>query len=123
MPTTATETKPEPGVDTAILFYEQLRSWLTAESVVLNVGCGRGAAAEDPCVRLRELQDLRPVAREVVGIDVDAAAAANPTVDRFGLIKSDIWPIAEAPSMSALRIGFWSMWSGRRRSSPRRRAC
>lgn len=47
-------------------------------------------------MRLQELQDLRSVAREVVGIDVDAAAAANPTIDRFGLIQSDIWPIADA---------------------------
>ncbi len=96
MTANGTSVRAERRTEETVLFYRQIRSALAPGSVVLNVGCGRGASAEDPDAQRRELQDLRTVAREVIGIDVDPAAAVNPTVGQFRLIESERWPVADA---------------------------
>ena len=76
-------------IDGTLLFYARLRSLITADSVVLDVGCGRGAHKEDPVRITRELRNLRGHAKRVIGIDVDAAAIENPWMDEFHQIAPD----------------------------------
>jgi SAM-dependent methyltransferase len=81
-------------LDGTIQFYARVRALLRPESTVLDIGCGRGRAAEDDCEFRRSLRDLREDGRRVIGIDVDPNARANPTIDEFALITSlRHWPI------------------------------
>jgi len=83
-------------VDATIAFYAQLNSVLRPDFVVVDVGCGRGAAAEDPVPWRRELQILRGKCAAVIGVDVDTAGSENPTVDEFRLIEDERLPVADA---------------------------
>src|SRR5438270_3947673 len=82
-------------IDGTVAFYSRVRSLVGAESVVLDIGCGRGALAEDPVPYRRELSNLLGRARRVVGIDLDPAGASNPHVDEFRLIEGASWPVAD----------------------------
>jgi SAM-dependent methyltransferase len=81
-------------VDGTVVFYARVRSLIDHTSTVLDVGCGRGAAAEDDIRVRREMRTLRGYAGRVLGIDVDAAAAGNPLIDEFRLITEPGWPIS-----------------------------
>ena len=84
-------------VDGTVAFYTRVRSLITSEMRVLDVGCGRGWSQENALVFRRELHDLRGISDEVVGIDVDDDARDNPTLDEFRLIEDlDRWPIEDA---------------------------
>jgi SAM-dependent methyltransferase len=63
------------------------------QHTVLDVGCGRGGWADDPVRLRRELRSFKRRARQVVGIDVDEGARANPFLDDFRLIEGDRWPV------------------------------
>ena len=69
--------------DGTVAFYTRVNSLVTPTSRVLDYGCGVGAhvAAEDPFTR--SLQVLRGKVAEVIGVDVDGAAAGNTNIDRF----------------------------------------
>lgn len=74
-------------VDGTVNFYTRVQALLRADSVVLDVGCGRGAALQgDPVAYRRELRRLRGGCRRVIGIDVDPDAAGNPGLDEFHLL-------------------------------------
>lgn len=60
--------------------------------MIVDVGCGRGAAAATQRGG-RRLHDLRAGGRYVVGIDVDPAGKQNPVIDEFRLIEDDRWPL------------------------------
>jgi SAM-dependent methyltransferase len=68
---------------------------LAAESgVVLEVGCGRGATADEQ--RTRRFADLRGTGRRVIGIDVDPVGEQNPMIDEFRVIDAaQRWPVAD----------------------------
>lgn len=83
-------------VDGTIAFYTRVRSLLGAQSVALDVGCGRGAYADDPVAVRRELRTLRGRCRRVIGIDVDPVARVNPAVDEVRLIEDGRWPVEDA---------------------------
>ena len=51
-------------VDGAMAFYLRVDSLLSPDDVVLDVGCGRGAAAEDPVPSRRHLRVLKGGAPE-----------------------------------------------------------
>jgi SAM-dependent methyltransferase len=86
-------------VDGTVEFYSRVQSLLTPTARVLDIGCGRGKDADDPCAFRRALCDLRAPGRHVLGIDVDPAAATNPLVDEFRKIDDvDRWPL-EAESV------------------------
>lgn len=81
-------------VDCTVPFLARAQSMARDASVVLEVGCGRGLAAEDSCALRRELRDFRRPGRKVIGIDVDEAARSNPFIDEFRLIGKDFrWPV------------------------------
>ena len=84
-------------VDGTVAFYTRIRALLDPTSVVLDVGCGRGAAkdrlVQKPSERLRVLQES---CHTTIGIDVDPAGADNPFMDEFHLIDSDRWPVDDA---------------------------
>ena len=82
-------------VDGTIAFYVRANGLLGAESVVLDLGCGRGAGAEDSVPWRRELRDLRGERRRVIGVDLDPDAAANPTIDEFRLMETEEIPVPD----------------------------
>ncbi len=83
-------------VDGTIRFYVRVRSLVCPQSVVLDVGCGRGAFLEDPLPFRRNLQHLKGDCERVVGIDVDPAGHQNSALDEFRLIDGQRWPIEDS---------------------------
>lgn len=83
--------------DGTISFYQRVKALASKESSVLDIGCGRGAQAEDECEYRRDLRNLQGEGRRVLGIDVDPHAKANSFIDEFRLIEDVAnWPIADA---------------------------
>jgi SAM-dependent methyltransferase len=84
------------GSDSAHVFLVTAQALAARSSLVVEVGCGRGAQ-----VHLERTggawQDLRGTGRAVVGIDIDPAASSNPAVDEFRLIGPDgRWPLEDS---------------------------
>lgn len=83
--------------DGSVAFLNRVHAIAPETGVVLDVGCGRGAASDDTCAWRRRLADLRRPGRHVIGIDVDTAGAANPIIDEFRPIAADMrWPVESA---------------------------
>jgi SAM-dependent methyltransferase len=82
-------------VDGTVNFFTRVNALLESDSVVLDVGCGRGCYADDPVKARRELRILRGKNRSVIGIDVDPAARLNPAIDECRLIESAHWPVED----------------------------
>jgi SAM-dependent methyltransferase len=80
-------------VDGTIAFYLRVAALIEPSFVVLDFGCGRGAYVEDPFPIHRQLRIFRGRAQRVIGVDVDAGAAANPVLDEFHLLQGDAWPL------------------------------
>ena len=81
-------------VDGTVWFYSRIAALLSSDSKVLDIGCGRGAAAADPLDYRRSLTILKGRCAHVMGIDVSPEGQANPLVDEFRLIeRPERWPI------------------------------
>lgn len=81
-------------VDGTIAFFCRVNALLDSSFTVLDVGCGSGSSAvADPVPFRRSLRILKGKAARVIGIDVDAAAQANPIIDEFRLIQGESWPV------------------------------
>ena len=83
-------------INSTMVFYTRINSLLDSSCTVLDVGCGRGGAMEDPIDIRRNLRDLKGKVRKVIGIDVGEAGKENPCLDEFRLIEGDLWPIEES---------------------------
>jgi len=83
-------------VDGTITFYNHVHSFITSESIVLDVGCGRGEYDEDPVAVRRDRRIFKGKAGHVIGIDVDEAGKTNPFLNEFRPITGDHWPVATA---------------------------
>lgn len=82
------------ALDSGHVFLVSAQALAARSSVVLEVGCGRGAQVAG--LAQGAWQDLRGPGRTVIGIDVDPAAADNPVVDEFHLIGEDgHWAVAD----------------------------
>ena len=71
----------------------RIGSLLSSSFTVLDVGCGRGAYADDPIAIRRSLRILKGKVSTVIGIDVDNSAQDNSFIDDFRLIQGESWPI------------------------------
>jgi ubiquinone/menaquinone biosynthesis C-methylase UbiE len=80
----------------AVHFALRVNALITKDSVVLDVGCGRGKLGESPIPLLRSLSILKGKCARAIGIDVDPAAIGNPCLDEVRLIEGDSWPIEDA---------------------------
>jgi SAM-dependent methyltransferase len=80
-------------VDGTVVFYLRVRALLRTTDVVLDVGCGRGAGADDPVPTRRRILRLREECSRVIGIDVDFGARHNALIDEFRLIENSCWPV------------------------------
>ncbi|MBM3250626.1 MAG: class I SAM-dependent methyltransferase [Candidatus Nealsonbacteria bacterium] len=80
-------------LDGTIVFYSRINALLRPQSVVLDVGCGRGEYQDDPVSFRRNLRILKGKCQKVIGIDVDDVAVKNPFLDEFHKIESSQWPI------------------------------
>lgn len=80
-------------VDGTIAFYTRAQALVERSSVVLDVGCGRGAYAEDPVGIRREFRIFKGKVARVIGIDVDPAGASNPFLDEFRPFDGGEWPL------------------------------
>ncbi|MFC1601742.1 class I SAM-dependent methyltransferase [Candidatus Sumerlaeota bacterium] len=84
------------NVDGTIAFYSRINALLEPSSIVVDVGCGRGAYAEDKVAWRRNLRVLKGKCATVIGIDVDPAASNNPFLDEFRMLDGERWPIDDA---------------------------
>lgn len=73
-------------VDGTVAFYERVNGMLQPQSVVLDLGCGRGVGVEDAVPWRSALRNFKGRCKLVIGADVDPAAATNPTIDQFCVI-------------------------------------
>src|SRR4051812_25348842 len=84
-------------VDGNIAFYGRVQALVRPEMVVLDVGCGRGGAADlfekHPCAKIRILKGR---CKKVIGIDVSDEGQQNVLIDEFHRIESDRWPVESA---------------------------
>ncbi len=84
-------------LDGTLAFYLRVNALLPAEGVVLDVGCGRAAWRDGPIELHRRLRSFKGRCRRVIGLDVDPAAAENPTLDEFRHLDAAApWPLADA---------------------------
>jgi SAM-dependent methyltransferase len=78
-------------------FLMRVQALLQPDDAVLDVGCGRGQRADDPCEFRKKMQNFRGENRKITGIDVDPAAGSNPYLDEFRQIEDvNHWPIADS---------------------------
>ena len=76
-----------PRYNGTLLFYTDVRQFLTSQSRVLNLGAG--PATESP------IRTLKGEVAEVIGADVDACVLANPELDRAVMIENGRIPIED----------------------------
>jgi SAM-dependent methyltransferase len=84
-------------VNGTLAFHTRVKALATPEMTVLDVGCGRGAAADrlEKCP-WEQCRVLKGHCRKVIGIDVSEAGFENPLLDEFRRIESDRWPVETA---------------------------
>ncbi len=84
-------------VDGTVPFFGRVQVLARPEMVVLDVGCGRGNAAErferNPWEKCRLLKGR---CQRVIGIDVSPAGQDNSLIDEFRRIEGDGWPVETA---------------------------
>ena len=86
------------NIDGTIAFYSRVNALVRADSIVLDIGCGRGRASEDPVIFRRELQAFKGKCARVIGIDVSPSGGENRNIDEFRPISdpSGRWPVDDA---------------------------
>lgn len=85
-------------VDGTVKFYGRVNGLVGPGSTLLDIGCGRGQASEDPVSFRRGLQTFKGRCARVIGIDVSSAGRDNPQIDEFRLIEdpNGAWPVADS---------------------------
>jgi SAM-dependent methyltransferase len=83
------------NVDGTVAFYNRVNALLTPYSVIVDIGCGRGAYSDDPVPYRRQLRILKGKCMSVIGIDVAATGRGNPFLDEFRQIEGERWPVED----------------------------
>jgi SAM-dependent methyltransferase len=83
------------NVDGTIAFYLRIHALLNPRSVVVDLGCGRGAYGDDPLPLRRDLRIFMGKAARVIGLDVDEVGFNNPYLDEFHLLSGSTWPLPD----------------------------
>jgi SAM-dependent methyltransferase len=73
-------------VDGGVEFYQRVNALATQDSVVVDIGAGRGSLTEDTVQYRRQLRSLRGSVRRLIALDVDPVVLTNPTVDEAHVI-------------------------------------
>jgi SAM-dependent methyltransferase len=87
--------RPEMGAggyardDSSVEFYLRVNALVGEQSVVLDLGAGRGAGLEKIEVFPKSLKRLRGRVGRLFGCDVDKAVLGNPYLDEARLIRPD----------------------------------
>jgi SAM-dependent methyltransferase len=69
-------------IDGTVAFYQRVNALVSAESVIIDFGAGRGGPhLDDPSEYRRRLSNFKGRVSKVIGLDVDSAVLANPSVD------------------------------------------
>lgn len=87
------------SVDGTIAFYIRINAMLSPTSRVLDIGCGRGKAADDKEKSLfkHNLRDIKKKCSYVLGIDVSDAGYDNPFLNEFRRIDNiSRWPVEDS---------------------------
>ncbi len=81
------------NADGTIAFYTRVNALLQSTMTLLDIGCGRGALADDPIAYRKSLRIFQGKVQRVIGADINQDAAANPYIDEFRLLNpSRPWP-------------------------------
>jgi SAM-dependent methyltransferase len=83
-------------VDGTVSFYLRVQALLRPDSVVVDVGCGRGAWTQDRVLVRRELRWMKGKCARVIGMDVSEAGRENPSIDEFRALEGERWPLDDA---------------------------
>jgi ubiquinone/menaquinone biosynthesis C-methylase UbiE len=81
--------------DATIEFYGRVRSIINTESIVLDLGAGRGAWLEDNSLYRIQIRSLKNVTKEFIGLDVSNDIFKNTTTTKNLLIINGIFPIED----------------------------
>jgi SAM-dependent methyltransferase len=82
-------------IDGVITFYGRVNALVKPWSVILDIGCGRGAHALDDVTFRKNLRIFKDKCKKVIGIDVDPSAQSNPFINEFHLIEHNRWPLPD----------------------------
>lgn len=83
-------------IDGTIVFYTRVNTLLRREMVLLDIGCGRGAHADDQITLRKNLRIFKGRCQKIIGIDVDNEARQNPFIDDFFIIENQgSWPLLD----------------------------
>ena len=82
--------------DGTIKFYTRINTLLNANSIVLDLGAGRGSwYYEDDCQHRRKLRNIKEYVSEFIGADIDKEILNNPTTTQNLLIKNGKIPLQD----------------------------
>jgi SAM-dependent methyltransferase len=90
-------------VDGTAIYSTRAKALATRSSVLIDFGCGRGKGADDPVEALGALRVFRGRVARVIGLDVDPAAAGNPTVDDSHLLDGPRWLLPDGTADLCIR--------------------
>jgi SAM-dependent methyltransferase len=77
-------------IDGTVAFYQRANALVSADSVVIDFGAGRGGPhIDDPSEYRRRLSNFKGRVSKVIGLDVDGAVLENPSVDDALLFDAD----------------------------------
>ncbi len=82
-------------LDGNVEFYSRVNALLRPDMRVLDLGAGRGVAAEDTVAFRRQLATLKGKVAHVVGVDVDEAVKANPGLDEAIVYDGRVLPLGD----------------------------
>jgi SAM-dependent methyltransferase len=81
------------NIDGTIAFYLRVQALTQPNSVVIDLGCGRGEGSNDTVDVRKQLRTFRGKVQRVIGLDVDKAGIDNPLLDEFRqIVDTKAWP-------------------------------